>query len=151
VAQVTKPPPAPSARDLVEAALREVRTLDVDEARALLARDALRFVDVREADELARHGRLPGALHVPRGVLEFAFDPTSPWHRAECAPDAAADGASVGRLWVLVCGIGWRSALAAQSLQTLGIGPVAHLGGGFSAWQAAGAPVEGGPPTDKTP
>jgi rhodanese-related sulfurtransferase len=124
-----------SARELVEAALSEVHTLDAADALALHGAGTVRFVDVREPDELMRHGRIPGALHVPRGVLEFSFDPDSPWHRAECATD--------GRPWVLVCGIGWRSALAAKALQDLGLGPVSHLGGGFAAWVAAGGPVQG--------
>jgi rhodanese-related sulfurtransferase len=121
-----------SARALVEAALAEVTTLDVAQAQALLGRGDVLFVDVREPAELAAHGLIPGAFHAPRGVLEFWADPGGDWQRpALCRP---------GVQLVLYCAVGWRSALAAQSLQRMGREGVSHLGGGFSAWQAAGAP-----------
>jgi rhodanese-related sulfurtransferase len=120
------------ARGLVDAALAEVVTLDVAQAQALLGRGDVLFVDVREPAELAAHGLIPGAFHAPRGVLEFWADPGGDWQRpALCRP---------GVQLVLYCAVGWRSALAAQSLQRMGREGVSHLGGGFSAWQAAGAP-----------
>jgi rhodanese-related sulfurtransferase len=134
-------PERPTARSLVEAALAEVTTLTVAEAQRFSADGRAFFVDVRESAELARTGRLPGALHIPRGLLEFAFDPASPWHRSACVP-------TPGQTVVLYCGIGWRSALAAQALQQLGVGPVAHLGGGIEAWLAAGGGTE---PADPMP
>jgi rhodanese-related sulfurtransferase len=124
----------PTARALVEQALAEVRSLTVAEAQALAEQGGVRFVDVREPAEVQGSGHLPGALLVPRGLLEFAFDPASPWHRAECRAD--------GRLFVVYCGVGWRSALAAQSLQRLGIGPVANLDGGIQAWLDGGGGTE---------
>jgi rhodanese-related sulfurtransferase len=121
-----------SARALVEAALAEVTTLDVAEAQALAGRDDVLFVDLREPAELAAEGLIPGAFHAPRGVLEFWADPSGPWHRpALCQP---------GVRLLLYCAIGWRSALAAQSLQRMGRTEVMHLGGGIKAWKAAGAP-----------
>jgi rhodanese-related sulfurtransferase len=127
----------PGARALVEAALAEVVTLDVAQARALLGRDDVLFVDVPEAPELEAHGVIPGAFHAPRGVLEFWADPAGEWQRpALCRP---------GVQLLLYCAVGWRSALAAQSLQRMGRDGVAHLGGGFSAWQAAGAPWSAAP------
>jgi rhodanese-related sulfurtransferase len=121
-----------SAQALVEAALAEVTTLDVPQAQALLGRDDVLFVDLREPAERAAEGLIPGAFHAPRGVLEFWADPSGPWHRpALCRP---------GVRLLLYCAIGWRSALGAQSLQRMGRSEVMHLGGGLKAWKADGAP-----------
>jgi rhodanese-related sulfurtransferase len=128
------PEPTTGARALVDAALAEVTTLDVAQARALLGRDDVLFVDVRELAELAPHGVIPGAFHAPRGVLEFWADPVGDWQRpALCRP---------GVRLLLYCAVGWRSALAAQSLQRMGRADVAHLGGGFKAWCSLGGPTE---------
>ncbi|MCE2915894.1 MAG: rhodanese-like domain-containing protein [Rubrivivax sp.] len=126
-----------TSKALVEAAMAQVRTLAVADAQVLLGRPGVVFVDVREPAEGVREGRIPGARAVPRGVLEFWADASCPWHRAEVFADPAAR-------YVLFCAIGWRSALAAQSLMQLGYADVAHIGGGFSAWRAAGAAVEPG-------
>jgi len=126
-------PPLVSARSLVDDALAVVHTLAVAEALALHGRDDVLFVDLREPVELAREGRVPGAFHAPRGVIEFWADPTSEWHRPELG--------RAGVRLVLYCAIGWRSALAARALQEMGIPQVSHLGGGFAGWQAAGGPV----------
>lgn len=123
-----------TARSLVEAALAEVASLDPHEARGWLASADVLCIDVREPAEWAAHGILPGAHTVPRGLLEFVVDPASPWHRPALDPS--------GRRLLLYCAIGWRSALAAQSLQRLGLAPVAHLAGGFEAWRAAGGAVQ---------
>jgi rhodanese-related sulfurtransferase len=110
-----------------------VHTLAVDEARALLGRDDVVFVDLRDPRELDREGRLPGAFSAPRGMLEFWVDPASPYHKPVFnQPD---------KRYVLFCAGGWRSALAAQTMMEMGVAKVSHLGGGFSAWKAAGAPV----------
>ncbi len=122
-----------TARELVDAASAQVHTLDVPELRALLGSPGLVVVDIREAEEIAEHGRIPGALHVPRGLLEFRCDASSPW------ADPAL--AQTGRC-VLYCGIGWRSALAAKALQDMGHPAVSHLGGGFEAWRQAGGPIK---------
>lgn len=89
------------------------------------------LVDVREADETAA-GTIPGATPVPRGLLEFAADPGTPMHVAGFDP---------ARRVICFCSGGGRSALAAQSLQSLGYTDVAHLEGGFGAWTADGRPV----------
>jgi rhodanese-related sulfurtransferase len=122
---------------MVDEATRAVRSLSVDEGRALHGRPDVRFVDLRESGELRREGVIPGALHAPRGVLEFRVDPESPWHDPAFAGDPTL---------VLFCAIGWRSALAAQTLQQMGFDKVAHLAGGFEAWKAGGAPVADKPP-----
>ncbi len=126
--------PIRSSRDMVQAALTEVHTLDAPQAAALHGQPKVLFVDIREPAELAREGQIPGASLAPRGLLEFWVDPTSAWHRPEFSqPDVHL---------VLYCALGWRSALAAKTLQDMGVERVSHVGGGFSAWKAAGAPVE---------
>ena len=123
-----------SAESLVADALTRVHTLSLAEAREWLASPDVLCLDIREPEEWAAHGLIPGAHLVPRGVLEFAVDPASPWHRPALAPQ--------GRRLLVYCGIGWRSALAADSLQRLALAPVAHLAGGFQAWKAAGGAVQ---------
>ena len=75
---------------------------------------------------------IPGAVHAPRGMLEFWFDPGSPYHRDVFAQDKS---------YVLYCASGWRSALATRALQEMGFERVSHVGGGFTAWKEAGGPV----------
>ena len=87
---------------------------------------------LRDVRELDRDGMIPGALHAPRGMLEFWVDPASPYHR-----DVFANG----KKFVFYCASGWRSALAAETLQDMGLEPVAHIEGGFTAWKEAGGPV----------
>jgi rhodanese-related sulfurtransferase len=101
-------------------------------AAALAGGDAL-LVDLREPEERVQHGSIPGAVHAPRGMLEFYADPTSPYYRPEFDP---------GRRTILFCASGGRSALAADALQGLGYANVAHLDGGLKAWREAGQPVE---------
>ena len=120
-------------RALVDAAEREIETLTVDDAKALHGRDDVVFVDVRDVRELGREGRMPGAFHCPRGMLEFWIDPQSPYHKPVFAQD---------KRFVFFCAGGWRSALSAQTAQHMGLKPVAHIGGGFGAWKKAGGPVE---------
>jgi rhodanese-related sulfurtransferase len=93
------------------------------------------LVDVREPEERLTHGSIPGAVHAPRGMLEFAADPTSAYHRAEFDPY---------RRTILYCASGGRSALAAATLRTLGYARVAHLEGGLKAWREAGLTVDPG-------
>jgi rhodanese-related sulfurtransferase len=119
--------------DLIAAAEREVETLPATEAIKLHGRDDVTFVDLRDIRELERDGRMPGAFHCPRGMLEFWLDPASKYHK----PVFAAD-----RKFVFFCAGGARSALAAQMAQRMGLKPVAHVGGGFGAWKAAGGAVE---------
>lgn len=133
---MTREPGAPLARNaaaLVADAEARVETIDVETAKRLLDDDAWLFVDLRDPRELTKLGTIPGAFRAPRGMLEFWVDPESPY-----AKPALDDG----RRLLLYCGSGWRSALAAAALQDMGRDDVAHLGGGFSAWQAAGGAVE---------
>lgn len=118
---------------LVEAAEREVETLPTEAAIALAGRDDTVLVDIRDIRELQREGRVPGAVHCPRGMLEFWIDPASPYHKPIFAQD---------KKYVFFCAGGLRSALAAQTAQQMGLKPVAHIQGGFGAWRKLGGPVE---------
>ncbi|MDH3230915.1 MAG: rhodanese-like domain-containing protein [Alphaproteobacteria bacterium] len=122
-----------SVEELVAEASKEIRTLSVEEAMDLHGREDVLFVDLRDVRELAKTGRIPGARHVPRGLLEFWIDPKSPYHK----PFFAAD-----RTFVFYCAVSWRSALATKAAQEMGLAPVAHLEGGFEAWTEAGGPVQ---------
>jgi rhodanese-related sulfurtransferase len=128
---------AKTAAELVAEAKGRIENLTVDQAAGELDREEALLVDLREPGERAQHGAIPGAVHAPRGMLEFYADPTSPYHRPEFDP---------GRRVVLHCGSGGRSALAADTLQQMGYANVAHLDGGFNAWKEAGRPVEDVPP-----
>lgn len=90
-------------------------------------------MDLRDDSEVAATGRIPGSLHVPRGMLEFRADPTSPYHNEALDP---------GQRVILHCASGGRSALAAVTLKDMGYGNVAHLDGGIKAWAEQGNPVE---------
>lgn len=122
-----------SVEDMVAEANAAVRTLDVDEARALHGRGDVLFIDLRDIRELAKTGRIAGARHVPRGMLEFWIDPDSAYHKPFFAED---------RTFVFYCAGGQRSALAAKTAQEMGLHPVAHLGGGIGAWIDRGGPID---------
>lgn len=122
-----------SAKDLVAEASRTVETLSGEEAVKLVGDLDVVFVDVREGEELRKTGKLQGAVHVPRGFLEFQADPASPTHKPEL---------SGSKKLVLYCGSGSRSALGAKTLKDMGFTNVAHVSGGFPALQKAGAPQE---------
>ena len=122
-----------SVRSLVEAAEKEIENLTAEQASALHGRDDVVFVDIRDIRELQREGKMPGAFHCPRGMLEFWIDPASPYHKDVFAQD---------KKFVFFCAGGWRSALAAQAAQRMGLKPVAHIRGGFGGWKKSGAPVE---------
>ena len=118
---------------LVEQAETEIETISVEEAIKLHSNPNVTFVDLRDVRELKREGFIPGAFHAPRGMLEFWIDPDSPYYK---------DVFASGKKFIFYCNLGWRSALAAQIVQEMGLTPVCHIGGGFDAWQQAGGPVE---------
>lgn len=130
-----------TAAALVDEAMARVTTYTVEQARALHTQPGVQFVDVRDVRELEREGVIPGAFHVPRGMLEFWVDPESPYHKPELAQD---------KEYVLFCAAGWRSALATQTLMDMGLSRVAHIEGGFDAWKKAGAPVAAKPSKKKS-
>ena len=118
---------------LREAAEREVETIPPEEAVKLAGRDDVVLVDIRDIRELQRDGRVPGAFHCPRGMLEFWIDPSGSYYKPVFGQD---------KKYVFFCAGGLRSALAAQTAQRMGLKPVAHIAGGFGAWKNAGGPVE---------
>ncbi len=120
-------------RQLVDEAMAAVTTYSVAQARERLDDPAVRIVDIRDVRELAA-GTLPGAFHAPRGMLEFWVDPASPYHKPFFADET--------KEYLLFCGLGWRSALAAKALQDMGMTNVAHIDGGWGDWVKAGAPTE---------
>jgi rhodanese-related sulfurtransferase len=122
-----------SSRALVDAAEREVETVSVEEAKKLHGRADVTFIDIRDIRELKRDGRVPGAFHCPRGMLEFWIDPESKYFKPVFGED---------KKFVFFCAGGLRSALAAQTAQRMGLKPVAHIREGFSGWRAAGGTVE---------
>lgn len=120
-------------KTLLDEANAKIRTLPVAEALALHGSEDVVFVDLRDPRELEREGRIPGALHCPRGMLEFWIDPESPYHKPIFAQD---------KTFVFFCAAGWRSALSTATAQDMGLNPVAHVEGGFTAWKNAGGPVQ---------
>ena len=124
-----------TAAQLVAEAKGRTENLTPGAVAAELATGEAVLVDLREPAERAQHGAIAGAVHAPRGMLEFYADPTSPYHRPEFDP---------GRRTILHCASGGRSALAADTLRQLGYSNVAHLEGGLNAWKEAGRAVEPG-------
>lgn len=119
--------------DLIAAAREHIDNLSLEEAQAEIAKEGTLLVDIRDPRERERDGTIPGAKHVTRGMLEFWADPESPYYKPFFEFD--------GRI-VVYCAGGMRSALAADSLTTIGFTDVGHIEGGFAAWKSAGLPVE---------
>jgi rhodanese-related sulfurtransferase len=124
--------PRKGFRQMVDEAKSRIRTLGLEEARARLGQDDVVFVDLRDVRELEREGMIPGAFHCPRGMLEFWVDPESPYHKEVFAS---------GKEFVFYCNAAWRSALAADVAQQMGLDRVCEMDGGFTAWKTAGHPV----------
>lgn len=121
-------------RKMMAEANAVIETMAVRDALEACDDSDILFVDVRETVEREK-GAIAGSLHVPRGFLEFMADPESPMHKPELMG---------GRLLVLYCASGGRSAFAAKTLIDMGYDPdrVCHMAGGFAAWQEAGGPTE---------
>lgn len=120
------------SKQLVSEARARICTLSLEQAQARLGSPDAVFVDIRDVRELEREGMIPGAFHAPRGMLEFWVDPESPYYK---------DIFGSGKEFILYCGSAWRSSLAAATLQDMGLAPVSHVDGGFTAWKQAGLPV----------
>ena len=124
-------------RVLVDEAMAQVKTYTVAEVMAKSAdanaKDKVQIVDIRDVREL-KDGTVTGSMHAPRCMLEFWVDPESPYHKKIWADDS--------KEFILFCGAGWRSALAAKTLQDMGMTNVAHIDGGYEAWVNAGGPTE---------
>ena len=122
-----------SALDLVAEAEREIVTLTLDQVRAAMDDPSTQIIDIRDIRELWRDGKIPGALHSPRGMNEFWIDPACVYHKPVYAS---------GKRFVVYCAGAWRSALEAKMFQDMGLTNVAHMAGGFTEWKAAGMPIE---------
>jgi rhodanese-related sulfurtransferase len=121
-----------TAAHLIAEAKARIENLTPEAVAAELTGGEVLLVDIREPEERAQHGGIPGAIHTARGMLEFAADPTSAYYHPAFDPCARI---------ILFCATGGRSALAAAMLQRLGYTRMAHLDGGLRAWQEAGLPV----------
>jgi rhodanese-related sulfurtransferase len=119
-------------QQLVSSAEKDIETISIEDALALHGDDNVVFVDLRDVRELWREGYIPGAFHCPRGMLEFWIDPGCIYYK---------DIFACGKKFIFYCNLGWRSALAAQVSQQMGLSPVAHIAGGLDAWVKAGGPV----------
>mgnify|MGYP006444732663 CR=1 FL=1 len=120
-------------KELIAEAEAEIETLTVEQALAANDDPEVQLIDLRDIRELWRDGAIPGALHAPRGMLEFWVDPNSPYAR---------DVFQSGKRFMFFCAGGFRSALAARTVQKMGLGPVCHMAGGFAAWAKEGLPTE---------
>ena len=120
-------------RTLVDDAEAEIETITVADAKELADSQEAILVDLRDIRELWKDGTIPGSVHAPRGMLEFWVDPDSPYHR---------EIFSSGKKLIFFCAAGWRSALATKTVKEMRVEPVAHIGGGFTAWKEAGGPIE---------
>lgn len=119
--------------ELIKRAEAKIETISVAEAMTRSTDPDTVMVDLRDIRELAREGKIPGAFHAPRGMLEFWVDPDSPYHN---------DIFSSGKQFIFYCSRGWRSALATEAVSEMGLSPVCHIGGGFTAWTEAGGQIE---------
>ena len=122
-----------TVEQMVADANKEVEEISINDAKALVGREDVLFIDIRDIRELAKPGRVSGARHVPRGMLEMWIDPDTPYHREFFAED---------KQFIFYCAGAWRSALAAKTAQDMGLMPVAHLEGGINAWIDAGGPID---------
>lgn len=118
-------------KQMLEKADAEVTSVEAANADSLLGSDDLVFVDIRDVRELQRDGMIPNAFHAPRGMLEFWIDEESPYHKPFFAQD---------KTYVFYCASGWRSLLAAQTAQQMGLN-AKSLRGGFGEWKKSGKPV----------
>ena len=125
-----------SVKSMLDAARSQITEHTVADVMAQAKDPNVVLVDIRDPRELDREGRIPGAFHATRGMLEFWIDPASPYYKPIFGED---------KKFVFFCAGGMRSILAAKTAQDMGLKPVAHMIGGFGAWKAAGGAIETGP------
>ncbi|MEZ5947579.1 MAG: rhodanese-like domain-containing protein [Hyphomonas sp.] len=114
--------------DLLASAEAEVTSIEAADAAPLRTDPDTVFVDIRDVRELDRDGMIPGARHAPRGMLEFWISKASPYHKPWLAED---------KTYIFYCASGWRSLLAAQVAQKMGLRSMS-LRGGYSGWKKSG-------------
>ena len=124
-----------TAMDLIAEASDAIETIEVDEARKIHGNVDVLFIGLREPPEIEHTGTVPGAVTTPRGMLEFAIDPSLPTHN---------EAFSSGKLLVFYCASGGRSAQGAKTAQDMGLEKICTMAGGFRAWVEAGGETEGG-------
>ncbi len=122
-----------SATDLVKEAKGKIENLTPQQVKEEIANGNATLIDIRGSEELKQHGKIPGSVNAPRGLLEFYADPELPYHKPEFDREKRI---------ILHCASGGRSALAAVTLQEMGYKNVAHMDGGIAAWKEAGFTVE---------
>ncbi len=114
-----------SSQTLVSEALKEIKTISIDEAHKMVSDNQCNLIDIRDIRELQKEGQIEGANHIPRGMLEFWLDPESVYFK-----EGKLD---LNKEMVLFCAGGLRSALAAKTLKDMGFKKVSHIDGGFGA------------------
>jgi rhodanese-related sulfurtransferase len=125
-------PVTKTVKMLVAEAKEQTNSISPADAHARQHSGDAILIDIRDIRELQRDGRIEGAFHAPRGMLEFWADPESPYHKEIFATE---------RELVLFCASSWRSALAAKTLQDMGLSNIHDMNGGFTAWKTAGLPI----------
>lgn len=120
-------------KEMVEQAKAEITTLPPEEAARMAEAGEALLVDIRDPRELKRDGRVPGAFHAPRGMLEFWIDPQSPYYKEPLGTD---------KTLILFCAGALRSALSVKLLQDMGVEKIAEMDGGFGLWKKQGLPIE---------
>jgi len=123
-----------SVKEMVKAAKAEIKHVSVAEATERMNDDDFQLVDIRDVRELDRDGRVPGAFHAPRGMLEFWVSPDSPYFKEFFADET--------KTYVFFCAAAARSSLAVKTLQDMGMENIAEMDGGFAGWREAGGPIE---------
>tara|TARA_B100001029_G_scaffold35123_1_gene26739 strand:- start:1176 stop:1559 length:384 start_codon:yes stop_codon:yes gene_type:complete len=123
-----------SSQELVNNALKEIKTLSADQALELVKENKCSLVDIRDIRELDKEGRIQNSAHIPRGMLEFWMDPQSAYFKS--------GKIDMEKEIVLFCAGGLRSALATKSLKDMGYKNVSHIEGGFSSMKNKGFDVE---------
>ena len=118
-----------SSKTLVAEAQKNIESLSSDEVKTLYDNNEITLIDVRDIRELWKEGTIDNSKHIPRGMLEFWFDPESSYFQANKIKNI--------KKMVLFCALGWRSALATKSLVEMGFKNVAHVDGGFDALKKA--------------
>ena len=114
-----------SSSELVNKALREIKTISTEEAHTMMKDGKSNLIDIRDVRELQNEGKVEGAIHIPRGMLEFWLDPESIYFK-----EGKLD---LDKEMVLFCAGGLRSALAAKTLKDMGFDKVSHIDGGFGS------------------
>ncbi len=122
-----------SSADMVAAARARITEVETADLIAQVDDPSVVIVDIRDPRERTRTGAIPGAVHAPRGMVEFWVDPDSPYHKPVFSQE--------GKRYIFHCASGWRSALTVATLQDMGF-EAAHLRTGFSGWEADGGPIE---------